>query len=83
MSYQCISKERPKARKQHQCTWCYEFIAPGEIYDRERGVFDGDPQVTKMHLECDAAAGKFFNEYGEETYEPGSFKRGTCECIHD
>ena len=82
MSYYAISRETPKARKQHQCTWCYEPILIGEKYARERGICDGDPQVTKMHAECAAAASKFFTEYGEEYYEPGSFKRGTCECIH-
>ena len=38
MSYYRISRETPTARKQHQCTWCYEPILIGEKYDRERGI---------------------------------------------
>ena len=83
MSYEVIHIEKLKARKAHQCHWCYETIPVGTTYHRERGKFEGEPQTTKMHVECEAASAQWFAKYGESSYEPGEFKRGTMESIHD
>lgn len=51
-SYTEIERVVHKARKPHKCTWCGEMIVVGERYERERCVFEGDPQTNCFHLEC-------------------------------
>ena len=41
-----------KAVKRHQCTWCWQFIEPGETYKRYRFFDGGDAGTVKMHPEC-------------------------------
>ena len=45
--------ETHKAVKQHRCDWCWQFIHPGETYNRYR-FYGGDADVgtVKMHPEC-------------------------------
>jgi len=41
-----------KSRKRRRCTWCWQFIEPGEHYKRYR-TYDGDDSGTvTMHPEC-------------------------------
>lgn len=40
------------AIKQHRCTWCWQFIEPGEQYRRYRFFDGGDVGTVKMHPEC-------------------------------
>lgn len=47
-----IEDAQPVARKTHRCCWCGEAIIVGEKYNRWRGIFEGQIQTTKMHLEC-------------------------------
>lgn len=79
MSYELISREQQKARKPHVCTWCGETIEAGEDYERTRFVFEGDPMTNKMHMECVKAATEWSRVNGGEPFEPGEFKRGTCD----
>jgi hypothetical protein len=69
------------AKKKHQCIWCGEKILPGEKYERQVGIYYGDFQYNKWHLECRDAWHKASREYfdidGE--FQPYSNKRGSAE----
>ncbi len=47
------SESRPRAKKSHQCVECRGTIAPGEIYVRMWGVWEGQAESFKTCLECD------------------------------
>ena len=49
-----IANETPRARIRHQCGACRRSILPGEKYSRQRGVFEGDPYVSKWCTQCHA-----------------------------
>lgn len=89
MSYSLIAEETPKAKKEHRCTWCGQMIPVGEQYVRRRGTFEGDPQIDKLHYECDDAAQEYFREWGPEGYSPYENERpekpqqSAKACEHD
>jgi len=56
MSYTVLTQKQPKAKNVHTCIWCGEKIVIGEKYHSESGVYDGDFQQTKWHLECNLVA---------------------------
>lgn len=39
--------------KAHRCVWCHETIAIGERHLRYVGVWQGDFQDWRVHLECE------------------------------
>ena len=41
-----------KARKRYRCDWCWQFVEPGNVYQRYRYFSDGDAGTCKMHPEC-------------------------------
>lgn len=47
---------RPKARKSYKCDECCRDIAPGEVYHRCVGKFDGRLDVYIMCRHCDEAS---------------------------
>ena len=59
-----------KARKAHQCIYCAEEIAAGNIYSHQTGVYDGRWYTNKMHTECFEDA---FD--GEDEFMPYSNER--------
>lgn len=40
------------ARKEHKCYECSGRIMPGEVYERVRAIWEGDPQVCKTCIRC-------------------------------
>lgn len=44
--------ETHKAKKQHRCDWCWQFVNAGETYKRYRYYNGGDVGTVKMHPEC-------------------------------
>ena len=68
MSYTLLSETKPRARKRHRCIWCGEDVIIGEIYRREKSVYDGEMQDHKWHLECDLASHEYFED--EEDFMP-------------
>lgn len=52
MSTRLLHDELPKARKAHRCIWCGEAIEAGEIYRRQRVIFDNQPQSNAWHTDC-------------------------------
>jgi hypothetical protein len=65
------------ARKRHRCDWCGTFIESGEVYSFWTGIFDGQFNDSKVHMECDAALRRD-KDYDPEDGLPefGSVKRG-------
>lgn len=47
-----LNRQRPRARKQHKCIECRQLIQPGEIYERDTTIFEGDISVYKTCLIC-------------------------------
>ena len=62
------------ARKQHQCTWCFEPIPPGEKYVRWV-TLDDSAYTSKMHPECKRACADTCEECGDWEYMPGEGER--------
>ena len=57
--------ETHKARKQHRCSWCCQFVSIGETYTRYRFAHQGDAGTIRMHPECFDAMQEEANEAGE------------------
>jgi hypothetical protein len=53
-----------KALKRHRCTWCWQFIVPGEEYQRYRCYDARDAATIKMHPECFEVMQKEAAEWG-------------------
>lgn len=77
MSWSGVSQENRKARKDHRCFCCNEFILKGSTYVARTGFSDG-PFTMKMHIECEKATSTF-NQDDWDFTEPGSLMRGTVE----
>jgi hypothetical protein len=76
VSYILIAKEERRARKPHQCIYCYQAIAIGERYFHERCLFEGEPQSNQWHPECwDAFLEIVHAEGGYAEYTPGEGER--------
>ena len=50
--YSFGSPTTPVARKAHRCEWCWQGIAVGEKHYKYVGVWEGDFQDWRMHLDC-------------------------------
>ena len=59
MNYQLIRETFPVARVPHRCIWCGESIVIGAKHRREISRFD-ELQDFRWHMECDDAAGSYF-----------------------
>jgi hypothetical protein len=66
-----------KANKRHQCIWCYEPIVVGEYHHRYKGMWEGDWQDWRMHLDCIQAHYRESDGDGEICQEPHQRGR-TC-----
>lgn len=51
-----LSNDTYTARKRHICDSCLGSIEPGEKYERQRNVDDGEARTYKAHLRCIAAS---------------------------
>lgn len=58
------------ARKPHQCSHCLKRIAPGERYERTRGIWEGTPGVFRCHTECEDAA-NHWRDYHDSMWDEG------------
>lgn len=64
--------ETHKAKKQHRCEWCWQFIEAGETYNRYRFYADGEAGTVKMHPECyEVMQDEASNEGGWFEWTPG------------
>ncbi len=54
-------------RKRHRCGYCWSPIVKGEAHHNYRGMYDGEWQNWRMHVEC-------FDDYAENGY--GEFTSG-------
>jgi hypothetical protein len=55
---QILSQSTPTAKKKHRCNFCGLPINPGEKYDYQFNVNDGDACSWKSHPSCSALADK-------------------------
>jgi hypothetical protein len=53
-----LSHVKRTARKEHACDWCSRRIAVGEQYWDSFGLWEGEPNQWKAHLECQAIASR-------------------------
>ena len=75
----CLRQSEQKARKQHKCVWCGEAIEIGETYSYWAGIFEGEFQTNKMHLECEKVCSSKENDYCHDGFNPYEYKRGSLE----
>lgn len=59
--------QRPRAVKQHICTYCQYPIPKMELYRSQSGIWEGKPQRNKFHEEC----WEDLLEEGGEEFVPG------------
>ncbi len=77
MPYHQFSLLQRKAAKPHRCIWCGEAILPGEVYEEQRGIFEGKHQLNRWHLECSAAFSEDVAQGGDTEFIPYSYERPT------
>ena len=65
-----ITNRRPRQRSES---------LPLSAHHDDVGTFDGTFQQNRYHPEYYEAALRFFREYGEDSFSPGEFKRGSLE----
>lgn len=58
VEYRLLSASTHVARKQHRCRECGGIIMPGQVYDREFFLADGDPVMFKRHKDGGICAGQ-------------------------
>ena len=56
--------ETHRARKRHRCSWCWQFIEPGDMYHKYRWFDGGDASTVKSHPECYEAIEEAVREEG-------------------
>jgi len=49
---QLVSRKRRRARKEHRCGECGQTIAPGDVYDVDATVYEGEFTAYKTCLTC-------------------------------
>ena len=64
-------------RKDHRCEWCGENIPKGEIFAHFKGMWEGDFQNWRMHLECYSASSS--SDYLTDGFTPYQYQRGQAE----
>lgn len=79
MGWWPLSETTPKAKWQHTCIWCGQFILKGERHAKVTGTYDGEFQSHRFHVECLEACGKELAEVKEDYFEPHTYKRGSTE----
>lgn len=47
-----LSRTQPTAHKEHMCCECRQIIKPGQKYERDATVFEGDFAVYKTCIPC-------------------------------
>lgn len=75
MSAILSSKDGVKAKKRHQCCFCFEMIEVGEVYNYRAGAEGGDFWTMHMHPECDALADATFTRDDYYDLSDKSFDR--------
>lgn len=61
-----IKSKRVKANKLHQCDTCKSNIYPGEMYERQTNLFDGEIYNWKNCDHCKNIVNKMFREHNYE-----------------
>lgn len=64
MMAHCTEAETHKAKKVHQCEWCWQRIEIGEQYMRYRFFDGGEAGTVKAHPECYDAIQEYAREEG-------------------
>jgi hypothetical protein len=70
-----------KAKKNHRCYWCGEWIPIGSSYYYEAQISEGDFGTLSLHLECKITVDEYVEDsslYGEEL-PMEEHKRGSLE----
>lgn len=59
----------PHAKREYQCYLCLKPIAVGEKHVCRAGIFYGEIDLTRMHIECEAAT-RDWDDNEWETFHP-------------
>lgn len=75
-----------RAAKRHRCIWCGEHIEQGERHCRQSGVFYGEFQTNRWHLECwDAAEFSVDDEFmpheNERPLSAAAMEFASWDCV--
>ena len=75
--------ETHKAKKQHRCDWCWQFVNADETYKRYRYYNGGDVGTVKMHPEChDVMQDEAREEGGWFEWTPGQERPAPSNAIY-
>jgi hypothetical protein len=69
----------PVARKEYRCEWCGEKIPRGQRHLKFTGMWEGDFQNWRMHLECDDARSQ--EDYSGDGFTPFENDRPEIEVL--
>lgn len=51
-----VNNKKPKARKDHICSFCTGTINKGEVYNSQTNTYEGEIYVWKSHIKCSEIA---------------------------
>lgn len=73
-----LTRSKPKANKEHKCSFCFQPIKKGHNYDKSTHKFDGEIYTWKSHFHCGELANKlrWFDDCDE-----GLSGEDFCECV--
>jgi hypothetical protein len=77
---QILSETTPTAKKKHRCSFCGQPINPGEKYELQFIVNDGDAFAWKAHPSCSELASKLdmYRQCDEEGVTEEDFYEIVC-----
>lgn len=68
MSYHLFSARWVNARKPHGCIWCGGRVERGDVYRREKSIYDGNHQNFSWHWDCWFDAKVNYFDHGETEF---------------
>ena len=78
-----LQNKMVRCRKPHRCTWCGEWMFPGERAVYRAGVYDGDFFSEHWHNECLDAMMRSDLGYDNEFYPFDQLRGRTFEESHN
>lgn len=81
---EAFEQSHPKAKKFHRCHECLGWIAPGEVYLKTWGVWDGDVRTYKTCIDCQQFLGWAEDQNGDDIcYAFGNMIHDVGDCLDE